>query len=198
MKHHRLIILAMMGTLALGGCRRTPPEPPGPTAEELDAQRRAEQERLAREAAERERLAREAAERERLERERAAAEATARARAIIEEMVHFDYDRFNIRQGDAEILRRKVDVLRQNPSVRVRISGHADERGSTEYNLALGMRRGTAVREFLTGHGIEAGRLEVVSFGEERPIAQGSNEAAWAQNRRAEFEVVGGSFAGGQ
>src|SRR5437867_2856440 len=78
------------------------------------------------------------------------------------------------------------------PGLRVRISGHCDERGSDEYNLALGNRRATKAKEYLVQHGVDAGRVETGSYGEERPIAQGHDENAWAQNRRDEFEILAG------
>lgn len=125
-------------------------------------------------------------------RDEAAEAAAARAREIIMEMVHFDFDRFNIRQDAQAVLQRKAEVLRAHPDVRIRIEGHADERGSQEYNLALGMRRANSVKEYLVGLGIDASRMEVVSFGEDRPLDPGSNEAAWAKNRRAEFHIIAG------
>jgi peptidoglycan-associated lipoprotein len=123
---------------------------------------------------------------------RAAAETTARARAVLEEMVHFDYDESQIRTDAQEALARKVPILRANPNVRMRIAGHADERGSVEYNLALGMRRATAVREYLAGFGIDASRLDVHSFGEDVPLDRGTTDAAYARNRRAEFTITAG------
>ena len=119
-------------------------------------------------------------------------QATERARAVIMEMIHFDFDKSDIRTGDAEILDRKLEVLRINPQVRIRIAGHADERGSDEYNIALGNRRANAAKQYLVSRGIDASRIDVVSFGEERPLDPGSNEAAWARNRRDEFEIIGG------
>lgn len=123
---------------------------------------------------------------------RAAEEAAARVRAILEERVHFDYDEANLRTDAAEGLARKVPILRANPDVRMRITGHADERGSVEYNLALGMRRANAVRDYLAGFGIDAARFEIGSMGEDMPLDTGGNEAAWARNRRAEFTVTAG------
>src|SRR5205807_5871502 len=79
-----------------------------------------------------------------------------------------------------------------NPGLRIRISGHCDERGSDEYNLALGNRRATAAKQYVVSHGIDAGRIETVSYGEERPLASGHDEEAWAQNRRDEFEILSG------
>ena len=89
----------------------------------------------------------------------------------------------------------KVDILRANPNVTVRVEGHADERGSTEYNLALASRRADAVKTFFTGFGLDADRFPTVSYGEERPLVNRSDEAAWAQNRRAEFVITGGGGA---
>jgi peptidoglycan-associated lipoprotein len=132
-----------------------------------------------------------AEERARAERERA----VAAARTALEEMVFFDYDMSEIRQDAAAVLRRKADILRASPSVQLRIEGHADERGSTEYNLALGNRRAEAVRQFLVGFGLAESRFSIVSYGEERPLDRASNEAAWARNRRAQFQITAGANA---
>ena len=115
-----------------------------------------------------------------------------RLTAILEQVVFFDYDESTIRADAQEMLARKVPVLRDNPPIRVRIEGHADERGSVEYNLALGMRRANAVRDYLSDFGIDGSRFEVVSFGEDRPASTGGTESAWSQNRRAEFRVTAG------
>ena len=111
--------------------------------------------------------------------------------SILEQVVHFDYDEATIRSDAQEQLGAKAQVLRANPQVRIRIEGHADERGSLEYNLALGMRRANAVRDYLMGFGIEASRFDVHSFGEDRPMTQGSGESVWSMNRRAEFRASG-------
>ncbi len=135
------------------------------------------------------------AERERLERERMAREAAERARAVSAElatMINFDYDQAAIRDADQGTLDRKASILSANPNVRIRISGHADERGSDEYNLALGNRRAAAAKRYLESKGVEGSRVEVVSYGEERPMNPGTDEAAFAQNRRDEFEVTAG------
>ncbi len=126
---------------------------------------------------------------------RLAAAAEASRAALINElasMIHFDYDQFNVRSSDEQLVARKVAIMRANPALRVRIVGHADERGSDEYNLALGMRRAVAVKDFMVRMGVDAGRIDVASLGEERPMDVGSNEAAWAMNRRGEFEIVAG------
>jgi peptidoglycan-associated lipoprotein len=120
------------------------------------------------------------------------AEEMRRLTAILEQIVYFDYDEFVIRDDAKELLAAKVPVLRQRTPIRLRIEGHADERGSVEYNLALGMRRANAVRDYLADFGIDPTRFEVVSFGEDRPASAGTTESAWALNRRAEFRVTAG------
>ncbi|WP_340115171.1 peptidoglycan-associated lipoprotein Pal [Pelagibius sp. 7325] len=103
--------------------------------------------------------------------------------------VFFDYDMYNIRadqRGTVEALAAWLDT---NPSVTLSIEGHADERGTREYNLALGERRANSVRDYLVALGINPARLSTVSFGEERPAVLGSNDSAWAQNRRGVFVV---------
>ena len=85
----------------------------------------------------------------------------------------------------------KLTFLNQNSSVRSQIEGHCDERGTNEYNLALGERRANAAKQYLTTAGVSAGRLSTISYGEERPLDPGRNEAAWARNRRAHFVITG-------
>ena len=189
--HKRSILPALGGALLLGACGGKQQQM-GPTPEELAAQARADSIAAAEAAeAERLRLERERAEAERRAREAAEREA-ARAREIIAQMVHFDYDKYDIRAADQAILREKVGVLRANPNVQIRIEGHADERGSDEYNIALGMRRANAVKDFLVGFGLDPNRCTTVSLGEERPLDRASNETAWAKNRRAEFHITAG------
>jgi len=189
----RFVVPVMTAILVAGACGGDPPPPPppppGPDMDSLrayqDSVRAAEEARRAAEArAAAERAA--AAERER---------AVAAARATLEAMVFFDYDSSEIREDAAAALRQKVAILRASPQVRLRIEGHCDERGSTEYNLALGNRRAEAIRQFLTGFGLSADRFEIVSFGEGRPLAQGSNEQAWSRNRRGQFVITAGANA---
>jgi peptidoglycan-associated lipoprotein len=117
------------------------------------------------------------------------------ARNTLTMRVHFDYDMSEIRPDAERILRQKAGILRASPGVQLRIEGHADERGSNEYNLALGNRRAQAVADFFTNFGLDGSRFSIVSYGEERPIARASNESAWAQNRRAEFIITAGQDA---
>ncbi|MBL4858532.1 MAG: peptidoglycan-associated lipoprotein Pal [Erythrobacter sp.] len=99
--------------------------------------------------------------------------------------VYFDTDRYNIDAEDSAKLQTQAQYFNQYPDVRFTIEGHADERGTREYNLALGERRANAAKNYLVSLGIPASRIRTVSYGKERPVALGSNEAAWAQNRRA-------------
>ncbi|HET7594263.1 MAG TPA: peptidoglycan-associated lipoprotein Pal [Stellaceae bacterium] len=109
--------------------------------------------------------------------------------AGISDTVYFDYDKTTLRPDALPALQRIAEWMKQNPSVQIRIAGHADERGTREYNLALGDRRATAVRGYLVSLGIPAQRLETMSYGKERPAVVGSNEESWAKNRRAVAEI---------
>ncbi len=121
---------------------------------------------------------------------RAAGEAV---RAMVAQRVHFDFDMSNIRPGeDTRVLEQKLAILQANPALRIEIVGHCDERGSDEYNLALGNRRALSAKRFLTDRGIDPGRVTTASMGEEQPVDPASNEAAWALNRRDEFRITAG------
>lgn len=102
-------------------------------------------------------------------------------------VVHFAYDSDKITGNAINILDQHVAFLTQNATARVQIAGHTDERGSREYNMSLGERRAAAVRNYLASKGVNTANVEILSFGEEQPVATGSNEAAWSQNRRAEL-----------
>jgi peptidoglycan-associated lipoprotein len=123
---------------------------------------------------------------------RAAADrAMAESRAALTAAVYFAYDQADLSPDAEAILDAKVPMLTGPSAQRLRITGHTDNRGSDEYNLALGLRRANSVKRYLTAHGVDESRLETVSMGEEQPIAQGDDEGARSQNRRAEFAVAG-------
>jgi peptidoglycan-associated lipoprotein len=103
--------------------------------------------------------------------------------------IHFDYDDDTLRPDAKDALNANAEVLLESPWVNVQIEGHCDERGTVEYNLALGERRALAAKRYLVSYGIDASRISVISYGKERPIAFGSNEDAWAKNRRDHFVV---------
>lgn len=104
--------------------------------------------------------------------------------------IHFDFDQFTLTAEAREILAANVDFMKANPALNVLIEGHCDERGSDEYNLALGERRANAAKSYMVSLGIAPSRLSIVSLGEEMPLELGHDESAWAQNRRDEFKPV--------
>lgn len=121
-----------------------------------------------------------------------AADELARIDAIetVRERIHFEFDKSEITDEAAAVLRRKAEVLRENPGMRIVIEGHCDERGSNEYNMALGQRRADAARDYLLDLGVpEEAVARTVSYGEERPLIARSDEEAWAMNRRSEFVI---------
>jgi peptidoglycan-associated lipoprotein len=114
-------------------------------------------------------------------------------RVNVGDTVHFAFNDYNIEDEDKAVLGRQAAWLTKYPSVRVTVEGHCDERGTREYNLALGARRANAVKEFLVSQGVSNGRIETISYGKERPICTESNEACWAQNRRGVTTITGGA-----
>ena len=118
---------------------------------------------------------------------------TADLTRVMQEAIYFDLDQEAVRLDGQGVLDRKGAIMLANPALRIKISGHADDRGSDEYNLVLGNKRATSAKRYLEAKGIDGSRIEVVSFGEERPADSASNEAAWAKNRRDEFELTAGA-----
>ena len=104
--------------------------------------------------------------------------------------IRFDYDKYDIRRVDEEILRENAAFLKKNPKMKIQIEGHCDERGTVEYNLALGERRANNTKRYLVSLGITSDRISTISFGKERPLDPGHNEEAWAKNRRAHIVVL--------
>jgi len=120
-----------------------------------------------------------------------------KARRLAEEMrvfettsIYFDFDRSQLKAEAKAILKKKADWLSDNTAYALRIMGHCDERGTAEYNLALGERRAHAAKQFLVALGIASDRIYTVSYGEEKPAVEGHNEAAWSKNRRDEFKLI--------
>jgi peptidoglycan-associated lipoprotein len=101
--------------------------------------------------------------------------------------VYFDFDKFNLNSKSLQTLKSAVSAMKDNESIKITIAGHADERGTREYNLALGQRRAEAVKDYFLLNGISSSRVSVKSYGEEQPVAYGSNEESYAKNRRAEI-----------
>jgi len=192
MKGVPLLILA--GLTVLAAC----PKPqsvaavtPQPNGDSLAAARQAHDDSVraaaeARARAEQERLA----EQHRLDSLAAAARMRDVMKQTVVGIIHFDCDKFYVRPPDAEVLDRKIPVLKTNAELRIQIAGNCDERGSDEYNLALGNRRALSARQYLISHGIEEGRIQTISYGKERPLDPGHNEEAWAKNRNDQFEIL--------
>ena len=104
--------------------------------------------------------------------------------------IHFDFDKYDIHPGDAEILKGNGALLMKHPKVKIQIEGHCDERGTIEYNLALGERRANSAKKYLISLGLSADRISTISYGKEKPLDPGHNEDAWAKNRRDHFIIL--------
>ena len=104
--------------------------------------------------------------------------------------VYFDFDSSTLTSQSKSALDANVQIMKDNGDIKLELQGHADERGTTDYNLALGQRRANSVYQYMTAGGIPTSRLKVISYGEERPRERGASETAWAQNRRAEFVIT--------
>lgn len=191
----RVIALSVIALVAVSACRKKPettptPGPSGPTPQPTCDQRCRDSISLAeKRRADSLAAANAAAEKAAYER------AIAATKAALAAPVYFEYDSDEL-SGDARAtLDSKLPIFRANPSLRIRVAGHTDERGSDEYNLALGQRRAAAVKRYLSDQGIDGGRFEIVSFGEERPAVTDASEEGWRMNRRAEFEIIAGGDA---
>ncbi|HKC40377.1 MAG TPA: peptidoglycan-associated lipoprotein Pal [Gemmatimonadales bacterium] len=191
-------MIGMGAAVVAGACGKKTPETIAPmaNADSAAAAEKAKQDSIDAARAAADRAAQD--ERDRLAAQRArdsaaaAASAGEEVKSMVAAMIHFDYDKSNIRPDDAGTLDQKVAILQANPELRIRVGGHCDERGSDEYNLALGNRRAQAAKQYLVSHGIDASRIETQSWGEERPLVDAHDEASWSQNRRDEFEIIGG------
>ena len=109
---------------------------------------------------------------------------------ITDARVYFAFDKFTIKPEYKEVLKNKAALMKQFPSIKVRIEGNCDERGTQEYNLALGERRARAAYDYLVNNGVSPSQLEMISYGKENPAVDGHDESAWSQNRRDDFRVV--------
>lgn len=188
----RFAAVLALAVIPVAGCvKKTPAAVPSPEPQQQQPARpvdtsaadRARQDSI---------IAAELASRQAAEREERAR--AARAQEVLTTVVYFELDSDQLSAETQERLRTKATIMRANPSVQLRVEGHADERGSTEYNIALGQRRAESVRAFMTGYGITDSRLSTISYGKERPAMEGSNETAWSRNRRAEFALTSGEI----
>ncbi len=187
------LVMALAVLLSLGCAKKEvapPADPETISAEErarlAEEERRKEMERQALEERrlQEERLAR---ERERIQDEMKAQDA---ADQIMATRIHFDFDSYELKPEARSALQKISEHMKRFDNLRLVIEGHCDERGTAEYNLALGERRARAAYEFLILLGVGSNRMQIISYGEERPLDPRSNETAWAQNRRAEFKIL--------
>jgi peptidoglycan-associated lipoprotein len=186
-KHWTILALALLALVifSFAACTKSKisSEPSTTTSAEEEARIRAEEE------------ARQKALREENLREEGLSEQQAKERMVSDRSmfenddIFFEFDSIRLTPGAQEILTRKAAWLRKNPRARVTIEGHCDDRGTNEYNLALGDGRAQSAHAFLADLGIKESRLTSISYGEERPIGTGQNEEAWARNRRAHFVI---------
>jgi len=183
------LLLAMLLVLGVSCAKKqvTMEAQEGMTAEEMAAQQAAEEE-AARRAAEEARLA-EMTREERQREEAAMMAEEARRRAFEGEHIHFAFDKYVLTPKAMMILDEKAAYLREHPEARVLIEGHCDERGSNEYNLALGDRRANSAKNYLVKSGVAENRLTTISYGEEQPLCMQHNESCWWKNRRAQFQI---------
>lgn len=193
------MVLMLFTVASTQACGSAPPPEPAQPAVDTAAERQAREEQMERQrqadaaAAE---AARQRAVADSVARVRAAEEAARRdsdmLRATVANVITFDFNKADLRDDAKAMLDTKIPILLANADLAIRIAGHADERGSSEYNLALGQRRAAMAKRYLVERGVAEGRIETTSFGEERPICTESNESCWSQNRRDEFEITAG------
>ena len=180
--------LLLILSVAIGCSRKRVPPAPVPPVDRAAGDDGARRDSIARaEAARRDSLATEASLREARERR------LAEARTALAAPVYFAYDQSDLSPDERRNLDTKAPILNGSPALRVRLAGHTDERGSDEYNLALVQRRAASARRYLLDLGVPEARLDITSFGEERPVCQESSESCWSRNRRVEFEIVAGA-----
>jgi peptidoglycan-associated lipoprotein len=184
MERHTATALALFGAL-VAGCHKAPEPAPSPvTAFNADSAR------LAQARADSIARARASAQRESVPSAPVATNTSVSLQNRLTAVIHFDFDQATLGDQARATLDDKVVILRANPAMKLRIVGNTDDRGSEEYNLALGQRRAASARRYLLDQGIANDRIETTSYGESRPVALGNDESAWAQNRRDEFEVT--------
>ncbi|OGP93607.1 MAG: peptidoglycan-associated lipoprotein [Deltaproteobacteria bacterium RBG_16_47_11] len=203
-KSYLMVIFALCLGLILAGCPKKIVMKEQPTAAKSDEAARLQAEREAKERAEREAKERELA-RIREEEAKKAPEKEFEKSLVAKKQpgiegevleskllkdIYFDFDKYDVRRQDAEILKENAALLMKYSNVKIQIEGHCDERGTAEYNLALGERRANSTKKFLVSLGVPADRLSAISYGEEMPLDPGHNEEAWAKNRRAHFILL--------
>ena len=192
--HSRNTLLAVVALALVAGCHKPPAalEPTPMTGTSDSSVDRARADSIARANAERQ--AREQAQQDSLravrEREQREAAQNADAMKVLSATIYYDFDSADLTEAARSLLLAKVPVMQATPQIHIRITGNTDSRGSSEYNLALGLRRAAEAKAFLVNNGIDASRLTITSMGSEQPAVEGNNEEAWSRNRRSEFALI--------
>jgi peptidoglycan-associated lipoprotein len=193
-----LIVILCLG-LIMAGCPKKTVVKEEPSVTKSEEASRLEAERAAKEAKEKEsaRIKEEEAKKERekeFEKSLVAKKTPGIEGEVFESTllkdIHFDFDKYDIRPGDTEILKENAALLIKHPNVKIQLEGHCDERGTIEYNLALGERRANSTKKYLISIGISTDRISTISYGKEKPLDPGHNEEAWAKNRRAHTVIL--------
>ena len=183
------IMLAMLLVLGVSCAKKTVTMEAEPMEEERAVESAAAQQSAEEAAAAREAKLAQMSEADRQREEAAMMAEEAKMRAFVDEHVHFDFDKYDLKPKAMMILDEKAAYLREHPEVRVLIEGHCDERGTNEYNLALGDRRANSAKNYLVRSGVAESRITTISYGEEQPLCTEHAESCWWRNRRAQFQV---------
>jgi len=196
-----LLILILCLGLIMAGCPKKAVMKDEPSVAKSEEARRLEAERAQKEAKERELTkmkeeeAKRALEKEKEFEKSLVAKKTPGIEGEVFESsllkdIYFDFDKYDIRPGDAEILKRNAALLTRSPKMKIQVEGHCDERGTVEYNLSLGERRANSIKKYLISLGLGADRVSAITYGEEKPLDSGHNEEAWAKNRRGHTIIL--------
>lgn len=183
------LMLAMLLVLPVSCAKKKVTMEAEPMEEERAVEDTAAQQAAEAEAARREAEMAKMSEADRQREEAAMMAEEARMRAFVEENIHFDFDKYVLTPKAMMILDEKASYLREHPAVRVLIEGHCDNRGSNEYNLALGDRRANSAKNYLVKSGVAESRITTISYGEEQPLCTENTESCWWKNRRDQFQV---------
>jgi peptidoglycan-associated lipoprotein len=183
------LMLAMLLVLGVSCAKKTVTMEAEPMEEEMAVEDAAAQQAAEDAAAAREARLAKMSEAERQREEAAMMAEEARMRAFVDEHIHFDFDKYVLTPKAMMILDEKAAYLREHPEVRVLVEGHCDERGTNEYNLALGDRRANSAKNYLVRSGVAESRITIISYGEEQPLCMDHAESCWWKNRRAQFQV---------
>lgn len=185
LKSGKLVLVGIALVFAASACRKKPATAPAPTGTADEAAR----ERIRRDSIAAAEEARAASERAREENMRAQ-QSTRSVQTTIAAPIYFELDDADLTPEAIGVLEAKILILRRELRMRIRVTGHTDNRGSDEYNVALGMRRAAETKRFLVDRGIAGSRIDIATRGEEEPAVSGEDETAWSRNRRAEFAII--------